>query len=127
MPNFYVSLRKGCSDAAIERMMKEITEAAYTTLENVAQRMVRVTVDEYEENCAVQGGQVVLEPLPTITFRVGPGRSYETRLELAKKMTEIVSRELNVNPQSVRVYIEYGKADHFAIGGKLKDFNKKVD
>jgi phenylpyruvate tautomerase PptA (4-oxalocrotonate tautomerase family) len=126
LPSIQIRMRKGCDDASIEKSMMEITSAAANTLENTLTRMVRISIFESEKDVVFQGGKLIDSAAPTVTFGIGPGRSKEAIVSFTSQIAVILHNNLACPKEDVRVYVEYGPADHFAIGGKLKDFSKKV-
>ena len=48
MPTIDITMRKGCSDQAIENCLLQIPKAAEDILENTKKRMLRVSVFEAE-------------------------------------------------------------------------------
>lgn len=126
MPIVNLTVRKGCSDAALANCMKSLTSAIASNLENTLPRMVRVTVTEVEENRVISGSKEVTNCLPTAIFQLGPGRSDAAIHQCMLDMAEAIHTTLEVSLEDVRIYIAHVEGDHFAIGGKVKDFEKKV-
>lgn len=127
MPFITLYLPRGCDDGALETSMREITAAGADLLENTLERMIRVTVFEADPERVYQGGAHT-EPLkPTVLFRVGPGRSAEAKDAFMAQIAEILSRNLGCPKENVRSYVlDNEEGHHFCIGGKHKDFSKKV-
>lgn len=108
MPFITLYLPRGCDDGALETSMREITAAGAELLENTLERMIRVTVLEADPERVYQGGAQAEKLAPTVLFRVGPGRSAGAK-------------------EDVRAYVlDNEEGHHFCIGGKHKDFSKKV-
>lgn len=127
MPFVTLYLRKGCADDALEKSMREITSAGANTLENTLERMVRVSVYEVDPERVYCGGKNTGEIQPTVLFRVGPGRSAEAKLSFMNQISNILSTNLGCRKEDVRAYVmDNEKGHHFCIGGKHKDFSKKV-
>lgn len=127
MPFVTLYLPRGCDDAAIEKSMREITAAGANTLENTLERMVRVTVFEADPARVYQGGTQATGLKPTVLFRIGPGRSPEAKDSFMNQIAEILSSNLRCPKEEVRGYVmDNEKGHHFCIGGKHKDFTKKV-
>jgi len=127
MPFVTLYLPRGCDDAAIEKSMREITAAGADTLENTLERMVRVTVFESDPERVYQGGEQAKDLMPTVLFRVGPGRSAAAKDFFMNQIAEILHNNLNCPKDSVRSYVmDNEEGHHFCIGGKAKDFTKKV-
>lgn len=127
MPFVTLYLPRGCDDAAIEKSMREITAAGANTLENTLERMVRVTVLEADPERVYQGGVTAADLKPTVLFRVGPGRSAEAKDSFMNQIAEILSGNLRCPKEAVRAYVmDNEEGHHFCIGGKHKDFTKKV-
>ncbi|MPM33760.1 hypothetical protein SDC9_80338 [bioreactor metagenome] len=127
MPFVTLYLPRGCDDAAIEKSMREITTAGANTLENTLERMVRVTVFEADPERVYQGGEQARGLKPTVLFRVGPGRSAQAKNSFMNQIAEILSNNLRCPKEDVRAYVmDNEQGHHFCIGGKHKDFTKKV-
>jgi len=126
MPTVDITLRKGCSDDALEKSMKEISAAAEEILENTLVRMIRVSIYEADDDMILQGEKEVKGIFPTVVFTIGPGRSDEARRKFGKRITEILVKNLGCPPEEIRIYLLSSVGNHFAIGGKVKDFSKKV-
>ena len=64
---------------------------------------------------------------PTVLFRVGPGRSAGANDAFMDQIASILSRNLGCAKEDVRAYVlDNEEGHHFCIGGKHKDFSKKV-
>ena len=127
MPFVTIYLPRGCDDAALEKSMREITTVGEEVLENTLTRMIRVTIFEADPERIYLGGEHT-EPLtPTVLFRVGPGRSGEAKDTFMARIAEILSKNLNCPKDRIRAYVlDNEEGHHFCIGGKHKDFTKKV-
>lgn len=118
----------GLDDAALEKSMKEITAAGEATLENTLTRMIRVTIFESDPERIYEGGKHATELCPVVFFRIGPGRSPEAKDSFMCQIAEILSRNLGCPIKNVREFIhDNSEGHHFVIGGKMKDFSKKVN
>lgn len=118
---------RGLDDAALEKSMKQITQAAEDTLENTLTRMVRVTVFESDPARCYEGGETAKGIYPVVFFRIGPGRSDEAKDSFMHKIAVILSENLNIPIANIREFIhDNSEGHHFVIGGKVKDFSKKV-
>lgn len=127
MPFITLHLPSGCDNSMIEKTLKEITKAGAETLENTLERMVRVTVFESDARKVYKGGNYSDELFPVVLFRVGPGRSLETKDLFMKKIAEILHENLKCKKENIYAYIlDNEEGHHFCIGGKPKDFAKKV-
>lgn len=124
MPTIDITLRKGCSDAAIEQCLLQIPREAERILENTKTRMLRVSVFEAEPAMSFAGGAEAEGINPTVVFTIGPGRSDEAKRKYAARVTEILCENLGCKPEEVRMYILSSEGNHFAIGGKPKVFAK---
>ena len=127
MPFITLYLPQGCDDGVLETSMREITAAGAQLLENTLERMIRVTVLEADPHRVYQGGVNVETLTPTVLFRVGPGRSAEAKDAFMAQIAAILSRNLGCAEADVRAYVlDNEEGHHFCIGGKHKDFSKKV-
>lgn len=127
MPFITLYLPRGCGDAALETSMREITAAGADLLENTLERMIRVTVLECDPPRAYHGGVPAQQLEPTVLFRVGPGRSAQAKDAFMDQIAGILSRNLGCRREDVRGYVfDNEEGHHFCIGGKPKDFTKKV-
>ena len=127
MPFVTLYLKEGSEDKKIEKCMKQITEAGANTLENTLERMIRVTVIESEKERTYCGGKLTDALQPTVLFRIGPGRSSEAKLSFMNQIADILSSNLDCKKEDVRGYVlDNEDGHHFCIGGKHKDFSKKV-
>ena len=128
MPFVTLYVPRGLDDAQLEKSMKEITEAGANTLENTLTRMIRVTVFEADQARVYNGGEHTDKIDPVVLFRIGPGRSAEAKDSFMAQIAEILHRNLGCDKQSIREYVldNNGPEHHFCIGGKPKDFTKKV-
>ena len=78
MPTIDITMRKGCSDQAIENCLLQIPQAAEDILENTKKRMLRVSVFEAEPERNFENGEAVGDKInPSVVFTIGPGRSTE--------------------------------------------------
>ena len=112
MPFITLYLPRGCDDGA---------------LENTLERMIRVTVLEADPERVYQGGAQAEKLAPTVLFRVGPGRSAGAKDAFMDQIASILSRNLGCAKEDVRAYVlDNEEGHHFCIGGKHKDFSKKV-
>lgn len=57
--------------------------------------------------------------MPFVTIELIEGRSLEQKRELVDKITKIVCDTVNVSPETVHVFIEDLKKEHYAHAGKL--------
>lgn len=57
--------------------------------------------------------------MPVVTVAMYEGRSLDTKRQLAKEITEVVSRLTGVTEQGVHVIIDEVKRENWAIGGLL--------
>jgi phenylpyruvate tautomerase PptA (4-oxalocrotonate tautomerase family) len=127
VPFVTIYMQNGCADQPIETCMKQITAAGEEILENTLQRMVRVTVFETEPERVYQAGEKAEQLAPTVLFRVGPGRSAAAKDAFMKRICDILHENLGCDRQAVRSYVmDNEEGHHFCIGGKHKDFGKKV-
>ena len=127
MPFVTLYLKKGSSDDSLKKCMYEITKAGANTLENTLERMIRVTIIESDECRTYNGGKITQQLQPSVIFRIGPGRSPEAKLSFMNQIADILSSNLNCCKDDVRGYIlDNVEGHHFCIGGKHKDFSKKV-
>ncbi|WP_209344411.1 hypothetical protein [Flavonifractor sp. AGMB03687] len=127
MPFVTIYLPRGCDDAALETSMRQITTAGADILENTLERMIRVTILEADPARIYQGG-LPTEPLtPTVLFRIGPGRSAGAKDAFMEQIARILSENLHCPKDRIRGYVlDNEEGHHFCIGGKPKDFSKKV-
>lgn len=117
MPTIDITMRKGCSDQAIENCLLQIPQAAEDILENTKKRMLRVSVFEAEPEMNFENGEAVVDKInPSVVFTIGPGRSTEAKQKFATKVTEILSENLGCKKEEVRIYILSSEGNHFAIG-----------
>lgn len=127
MPFVTLYLPRGCNNEAVEKSMREITTAGANTLENTLERMVRVTTFEADPERIYEGGEQISDLRPFVLFRIGPGRSAAAKNSFMNQIAEILNRNLGCPKSSVRAYVmDNEKGHHFCIGGKAKDFTKKV-
>lgn len=124
MPTIDITMRKGCSDEAIEKCLIQIPRAAEDILENTKTRMLRVSVFEAEPEMIMQNGENPDGIFPTVVFTIGPGRSTEAKQKFSEKITEILVENLGCKKEEVRIYILSSEGNYFAIGGKPKVFAK---
>lgn len=125
MPTIDITMRKGCSDQAIENCLLQIPQAAEDILENTKKRMLRVSVFEAEPEMNFENGEAVEDKInPSVVFTIRPGRSTEAKQKFAAKVTEILSENLGCKKEEVRIYILSSEGNHFAIGGRPKVFQK---
>lgn len=128
MPFVTLYVPHGLDDAQLEKCMREITEAGANTLENTLTRMIRVTVFEADQERIYNGGDHTSEIDPVVLFRIGPGRSAEAKDSFMAQIAEILHKNLGCSKERIREYVldNNGPEHHFCIGGKPKDFSKKV-
>ena len=127
MPFVTMYVPKGLDDKALEKSMREITDAGEEILENTLKRMVRVTVFESEPERVYEGGEHSDELCPVVLFRIGPGRSGEAKDQFMNRIAEILHENLKCQKANVRGYVlDNEEGHHFTLGGKPKDFTKKV-
>jgi len=127
MPFITLYVPRGCDSGALEQSMREITDAGAELLENTLERMIRVTVLEADPDRVYQGGEKARSLAPTVLFRIGPGRSAAAKDAFMAQIAAILSRNLGCAQSDVRAYVlDNEEGHHFCIGGKHKDFSKKV-
>lgn len=127
MPFITLYVPRGCDNGALEQSMREITAAGANLLENTLERMIRVTVLEAAPDRVYQGGKTAQGLVPTVLFRVGPGRSAGAKDAFMEQIAAILSQNLGCPRENVRAYVlDNEEGHHFCIGGKHKDFSKKV-
>lgn len=127
MPFITLYLPRGCEDGALEASMREITAAGAELLENTLERMIRVTVLEADPSRVYEGGAQTEKLVPVVLFRIGPGRSAGAKDAFMDRIAGILSRNLGCEKADVRAYVmDNEEGHHFCIGGKHKDFSKKV-
>lgn len=128
MPFVTLYVPRGQDDKVLEKCMREITEAGANTLENTLTRMIRVTVFEADQERVYNGGEHTTEIDPVVLFRIGPGRSAEAKDSFMAQIADILHNNLGCPKERIREYVmdNNGPEHHFRIGGKLKDFTKKV-
>ena len=84
MPTIDITMRKGCSDQAIENCLLQIPQAAEDILENTKKRMLRVSVFEAEPEMNFENGEAVEDKInPSVVFTIGPGRSTEAKQKIS--------------------------------------------
>ncbi len=128
MPFITLYLKEGCSDASIEKCLKEITAAGAETLENTLPRMIRIKVYDAPKARVYSGGAVTEKTNPTVVFNIGPGRSEEAKNKFMAKIADILHENLGCPKEDVRAFIyDNANPNNFCIGGKPKDFTKKVN
>ncbi len=126
MPFVNLYAKAGLTEGQIERAVQEVTAAIADNLENTLPRMVRISFYE------IPTGYFHAEPstpdscTPTLVLQLGPGRSDEAVAKCVDAVAEAVSHSLDCPKADVRFYVERVPGENFAIGGKIKDFNKKV-
>lgn len=126
MPFIEMTVKKGLSADRLTKCMKDLTNDAVETLENVALRMVRVTVVEVEEDYIRVGGEKPVGRFPvSIYFQLGPSREKPSIMKCMDRMVSTVSTDLSIPKEDVRLYINLIEGDQLAIGGKLKNFGPK--
>lgn len=57
--------------------------------------------------------------MPIVTVKMAKGRPVEKKRKLAKAITDLVAKELNVEPEWVTILIEEYDRRNWATGGKL--------
>jgi phenylpyruvate tautomerase PptA (4-oxalocrotonate tautomerase family) len=127
MPIVNITVKKGCNDIAIDNCVKAVAKAIYSNLENTLPKMVRVTVEETPGIYIRDGENSPDHCAPTVTLALGPGRSEDAIAKCMADVVEAVHKELDVPKERVRFYIMFENPDNFSIGGKVKDFSKKVN
>lgn len=128
MPFMTIYIREGCSSEAIEKSLKEITVAGAEILENTLPRMIRIRVYDAPKDRVYSGGANVAELNPTVVFNIGPGRSGDAKLKFMDATAEILHKNLGCPKESVRAFVyDNANPNNFCIGGKPKDFTKKVN
>ena len=120
MPTIDITIKRGVSDAALEKCMKEITDSAEKLLENTYKRMIRISIFEAEDGMVMDGGKIENDLCPTAVFTIGPGRSEMAKQKFAQSITEILADNLKCNKDKIRVYTLSSYGNHFAIGGNKK-------
>ena len=128
MPFVTLYVPHGLDDAKLEKCMREITDAGANTLENTLTRLIRVTVFEADQERIYNGGEHTDGINPVVTFRIGPGRSAEAKDSFMAQIADILHDNLGCPKETIREYVldNNGPEHHFCIGGKPKDFTKKV-
>lgn len=126
MPFINMYVRQGIQEEQIRQMVPAVTAAISDNLENTLPRMVRITIYEIPAAYMTDGGAEPDTAAPTLVLQLGPGRSDEAVAKCLKAVVDAVHRTLEVPAEKVRFYVERVPGENFAIGGKLKDFNKKV-
>lgn len=127
MPFVTLYLPRGLDDGALEASMREITDVGADLLENTLKRMIRVTIWEAEPERIYEGGKCAQGLYPVVLFRVGPGRSAQAKDAFMEQIAEILHKNLGCPKENVRALVlDNEKGHHFCIGGKPKDFSKKV-
>jgi len=119
-------IRQGCKAEEIEHCVKSVTAAVADNLENTLPRMVRISIYEIPAIYMTDGGEAPDTAAPTLVLQLGPGRSDEAIANCLSAVVEAVHQSFHVPKNKVRFYVERVPGENFAIGGKLKDFNKKV-
>ncbi len=127
MPFINLYIRQGCKPEEIERCVKSVTAAVADNLENTLPRMVRISIYEIPESYMTEGGGAPDSAAPTLILQLGPGRSDEAVARCLSAVVEAVHQSFGVPKSKVRFYVERVPGENFAIGGKLKNFNKKVN
>lgn len=127
MPFVTIYVKHGCNDKALEKSMHEITEAGEEILENTLKRMVRVSIFETDAERVYTAGEYEPDLAPMVVFRIGPGRSAEAKDRFMKRVSGILQTNLGCSAEKIRGYVlDNVDGYHFCIGGKPKDFGKKV-
>lgn len=57
--------------------------------------------------------------MPIVIVNIKEGRTVEQKRSMVRKMTEVLSETMEVQPTSVRIIINEMKNDNFAIAGTL--------
>ena len=57
--------------------------------------------------------------MPVVTVSINKGRPVEKKRALVKEVTEVVARNLDVNPEAVIFIIDEYDSDDWAMGGLL--------
>ena len=89
--------------------------------------MVRVSIYEIPAKYFYAAPSSEASRAPTLTLQLGPGRSDEAIAKCVDAVVDAVQESLSIPREDVRFYVERVPGENFAIGGKLKDFSKKVN
>ena len=127
MPFINLYVKQGLSDCELRQITKSVTEAVATNLENTLPRMVRVCIYEIPAKYFYAAPRSESTRAPTLTLQLGPGRSDEAIVKCVNAVVDAVHKSLSIPREEVRFYVERVPGENFAIGGKLKDFSKKVN
>lgn len=127
MPFVNLYVRQGISSAQTRQLVSDVTAAIADNLENTLPRMVRISIYEIPSPYMRDGAGQPETPAPTLVLQLGPGRSDEAVDRCLTAVVEAVHQALDTPKESVRFYVERVPGENFAIGGKLKDFQKKVN
>ncbi len=57
--------------------------------------------------------------MPIVTIELLEGRNIEQKREIAKKITEVFTEVIKVNPETVQIIFHNMKKEDYALGGKL--------
>lgn len=126
MPFINLYMRRGLEDSRAQELVRAVTAAVADNLENTLPRMVRISIYEIPESHLYAVTSAPDSAAPTLVLQLGPGRSDEAVGWCLEAVTEAVHRTLSVPREEVRFYVERVPGENFAIGGKLKNFHKKV-
>ena len=63
--------------------------------------------------------------MPVVTVKMFRGRTKEQKKDLVEKITRAVCEAVNVKPEDVIVIIEEMEKEHYAVGGRTFDEEKK--
>lgn len=127
LPFINLYMRQGLAGAQARELAERVTAAVADNLENTLPRMVRISIYEIPDSHLYAGDCPRTSAAPTLVLQLGPGRSDEAVGRCLEAVTDAVHRALDVPREEVRFYVERVPGENFAIGGKLKDFNKKVN
>ena len=127
MPFINMYVRQGLTSVQTRQLAGEVTSAIANTLENTLPRMVRISIYEIPAHYMRDGAEQPKTPAPTLVLQLGPGRSDEAIDRCLDAVVDAVHWTLAVPKESIRFYVERVPGENFAIGGKLKDFQKKVN
>ena len=63
--------------------------------------------------------------MPIITIKLLEGRTEEQIKEMIREVTEVVSRTVNANPETISIFVEEMRKDRYAVAGvRISDRDK---